>query len=268
MISSIKQNKLAKIIIKILKILTVTAFWILIWEAASRIMSRDNELMVLILPPPGTVFEKWLDIAFTKPYVEAVLGSLVRIFGGFLLGLITGIGMGVVTHLWRVADWFLSPMVKVIRAVPVIAISILLFLFFKSDTLPVCIVCLMVMPIIWQTVYDGLKSPDNKLSEMAKVFEFGKLKTFFYIKVPSVLSPLLSSAVSALGLGFKSGIAAEVICLPKKSLGTSLWQSKGSVDFAEVYVVTLTVVILSLIIEFLLKGSVNLMIRKKEAEKK
>jgi NitT/TauT family transport system permease protein len=262
MTSITTQNKATKIFLKIIKILVVTAFWILIWEAASRIMSRDNELMLLILPSPFTVIERWLKVAFTKPYLEAVLGSFSRIFSGFLLGTVFGGFLGILTHLSRLADMFLSPMLRVIRAVPVIAISILLFLFFESNSLPVCIVCLMVMPLIWQTVYDGLGTPDKSLLEMAKVYKLGKFKTFWFIKLPKILPALLSSAVSALGLGFKSGIAAEVISLPKKALGTTLWQSKGTVDFTEIYVVTLTVVILSLIIEFLLKGAVELAMKR------
>lgn len=266
MISTITQSKFGKIALKFLKIITVTAFWILVWEAASRIMSRNNELMLLILPSPVTVVERWLEVAFTKPYLEAVWGSFSRIFSGFLLGTALGGFLGVLTHLSRVADMFLSPALRVIRAVPVIAISILLFLFFESQALPVCIVCLMVMPLIWQTVYDGLGTPDKSLLEMAKVYKLGRFKTFWFVKLPKVLPMLLSSAVSALGLGFKSGIAAEVISLPKKALGTTLWQSKGAVDFTEIYVVTLTVVILSLIIEFLLKGAVELAV-KRGAEK-
>ncbi len=263
MISTITQSKTTKIVIKIIKIITVTAFWILVWEAASRIMSRDNELMLLILPSPFTVVQRWLEVAFTRPYLEAVWGSFSRIFSGFLLGTVLGGAFGVLTHLLWVADLIFSPMLKVIRAVPVIAISILLFLFFESEALPVCIVCLMVMPLIWQTVYDGLNNPDRQLLEMARVYKLGRFKTFWFVKLPKVLPMLLSSAVSALGLGFKSGIAAEVISLPKKALGTTLWQSKGNVDFTEIYVVTLTVVILSLIIEFLLKGAVELAVKRR-----
>ena len=261
---TITQSKLKNVIFKILKILVVTAFWILVWEAVSRVMSRDNELMLLILPSPFTVIKRWLEVAFTEPFIKAVAASFSRIFWGFLLGTVFGVALGVLTHVLPVADLFLSPILKVIRAVPVIAISILLFLFFESDALPVCIVCLMVMPLIWQTVFDGLKNPDRELLEMAKIYKLGRTKTFLFVKVPKVLPILLSSSVSALGLGFKSGIAAEVISLPKTALGTTLWQSRGNVDFTEIYVVTLTVVVLSLLIELLLKWAVGLVVKKEE----
>ncbi|MBO5909246.1 MAG: ABC transporter permease subunit [Clostridia bacterium] len=217
-------------------------------------MSRNNELVLLILPSPKTVFLKWLDIAFTGPYIKAVLFSVLRIIVGFSLGVIIGFALGVFTHSVSVADTVLSPLIKVIRAVPVVAISILLFLFFSNDVLPIWIVCLMVTPLIWQSVHDSLSSPDVSLMEMARMFHLTKPQVFFNIKLPMMIPSLMSTAVSSLGLAWKSGLAAEVICLPDISLGTKLWQSKGNVEFDEVYAVTLTVVILSLIIEMLFKA--------------
>ena len=79
MISSTKPNKLKEILIKTLKIIAVTTIWLLVWEVASRLVSKDNELMLLILPGPKAVFDKWLKIAFTKPYFEAVVKALCEL---------------------------------------------------------------------------------------------------------------------------------------------------------------------------------------------
>ena len=55
---TMQNNK--SIFFKLSKIIFVTAFWILVWEAVARYISRENELMLLILPKPKTVFDKWL----------------------------------------------------------------------------------------------------------------------------------------------------------------------------------------------------------------
>lgn len=253
MICSTLPSKLKTVFKKILKAVLVTAFWILVWEAVSRFAARDNELMYLLLPRPKTVLDTWLEIAFTKEYLSAVGSTIGRVLTGFLTGLVCGLSAGVLTHVLKVADWILSPLFKIIRAVPVVAITILFFSLFESESLPVCIVALMVTPLIWQTVHDGLSDTKQELSEMAQVFRLGTFKTLVYIKLPSLLSPLLTATVNALGLAWKSGIAAEVICEPNVALGTILMQGKGMIDFSSVYAVTLTVVILSLIIEVLLK---------------
>lgn len=252
MISTTKQTK-KSFFVKIIKAILIATFWILVWEAASRLVSRDNELLLLILPSPFTVFKKWTEIAFTIPFIKAELLTLARIFIGFFIGCVLGFVLGILTHISNLLYSLLSPVLKIIRAVPVVAIIILLYLFFKSSTLPILIVCLMVLPLIWQTVHDGLSDTDKKLLEMANVFNISAAKTVFSVKLPYIIPALVTACVNALGLAWKSGVAAEVICLPQISLGTMLWQGKGNVNFDEVYAVTLTVVVLSVLIEILLK---------------
>lgn len=257
MISTTTQSNLKKVLFKTIKILVVTAFWILVWEAVARFVARDNESMYLLLPRPLTVFRKWLEIAFTAEYLTAVGRTLVRVFWGFAVGVVLGFVFGVATHTLKVVDMFLSPLLKMIRAVPVVAITILFFALFESDALPTSVVVLMVAPIVWQTVHDGLLAPNTELLEMAKIYRFSTFKSFAYIKLPSMLPSLLTATVNALGLAWKSGIAAEVICEPNVGLGTILIEGKGMIDFSSVYAVTLTVVLLSLIIEVVLKSVCN-----------
>ncbi len=252
MIYTTKQTK-KNISKKFLKIVLVAIFWILIWEIASRIVSRNNELLLLIFPSPFTVFKKWLSIAFTGPFLQSVLHTLIRIFLGFVIGVLAGFFIGIMTHISEITYLLLSPILKIIRAVPVVAIIILLYLFFNSTTMPIIIVFLMVMPLIWQTVHDGLSNTEKPLLEMAKTYQLTNKKTLFKVKLPTLKQPLITACVNALGLAWKSGIAAEVLCLPGVSLGTMLWQSKGNVNYDEVYALTITVVLLSLIFEYLFK---------------
>ena len=257
MISTTSQSKFRKILFKTLKIIAVTACWIRGWEAVSRFVARDNETMYLLLPRPVTVFETWLDIAFTAEYLAAVGKTLLRVFWGFILGVALGFGFGVATYSVKIIDILLSPLLKMIRAVPVVAITILFFALFESDALPTSVVVLMVTPLVWQTVHDGLSAPNTELMEMAAVYRLSGFKVFSYIKLPSMLPSLVTATVNALGLAWKSGIAAEVICEPRVGLGTILIEGKGMIDFSSVYAVTITVVILSRIIEVLHKALSN-----------
>ena len=72
--------------------------------------------------------------------------------------------------------------------------------------------------------------------------------------MPIIFPSVISAILTSLGFAWKSGIAAEVISEPNVALGTILMEGKGMIDFSSVYAVTLTVVILSLVIEILLKG--------------
>ena len=124
MISTITQNK-QSVFKKIIKAILVATFWIIIWEAASRLVSRNNELLLLILPSPFTVIKTWTNIAFTKDFIKSEILTLVRIFMGFVFGVGFGFIIGIITHISNILNSMLSPILKIIRAIPVVAIIIL-----------------------------------------------------------------------------------------------------------------------------------------------
>ena len=73
------------------------------------------------------------------------------------------------------------------------------------------------------------------------------------IYMPAVLPVVLSQGTVGLGFAWKSGIAAEVICLPLLSIGRQLKDAKAIIETPEVFAWTATVIVLSLILEWLLK---------------
>ncbi len=253
MIYTIKQTKKDGFLKKTIIYICVAIFWIFIWEIASRVVSRDNSLMLLLFPSPKTVFEKLFEMAPTLNFVNTVLYSVFRVFRGFVFGVFLGFILGILTHFFKIFYYMFSPVLKMIRAVPVVAISILLFLFLETESIPIIIVILMVTPLVWQTVHDGLDNTDKKLLEMATVYKLSNAKVFLSIKLPSITPSLISACVNALGLAWKSGIAAEVICRPKISLGAMITQSKQLIGYDEIYAYTIAIIILSLLFEYLLK---------------
>ena len=255
MTSTTHQNK--NILSKIIKILLVTAFWILVWEAVARFVSRDNELMLLILPTPGMVFKKWLELAFTSGFILSIFNTIFRVIIGYLIGAVVGFVFGIITHLSKIADWVFSPILKLIRAIPVVSIILILYVFFEGTTLPVVIVTLMVLPLVWQTTYDGLGNVNLKFLEFARVYNISKTKTLFLIKLPSIFENLITSLMNSLGLAWKSGIAAEVICVTETSIGFLISKGKIGLNNDEVFAATLTIIIVSIIIEYFIKFLCN-----------
>ncbi|MBP9989464.1 MAG: ABC transporter permease subunit [Ruminococcus sp.] len=247
MTSSSKENKKIK---KPLKIILVLFFWLAVWEAASLLVSDE---LKIFLPSPFRVIEKWVATGFTYEYIKAALATLLRIFVGFAAGIFTGFILGILTSAFSVINLLLSPVLKCVRAVPVVSFIILAFLFLKVDYLPIFISFLMVVPLIWQTVHDSAANPDRKLKEMCAVYGIKKTKAIFRVYLPQALPQIITACVNALGFAWKSGVAAEVICTPDVSLGHKIYSAKSELNFDEVYAVTLTVILLSLFIEFLLK---------------
>ena len=232
---------------KVLSIVLAIAFWIIVWEAGSLLIS-DN--LKLFLPSPISVISAMLMLAGKSSYWFAVLLTLMRIFVGFLAGVVGGITAGVITSHIKPLDMLLSPVMRIIRAVPVVSFIILAYLFVNVNYLPIFICFLMVMPLIWQTTHDELVNFDKRLIEMTNVFKIKGVRKLFSVKLITVADKIISSMINGIGLAWKSGVATEVLCTPAISLGKNLYRAKGNINYDEVYALTLTVVILSIIIEY------------------
>jgi NitT/TauT family transport system permease protein len=95
----------------------------------------------------------------------------------------------------------------------------------------------------------GFENTDSKLLEMASVFHISCGKKLFYIYRPAVLPYLISGCRVALGMSWKSGIAAEVIGVPVHSIGEKLYMSKIYLSTADLFAWTLVIIIISALFE-------------------
>ena len=95
----------------------------------------------------------------------------------------------------------------------------------------------------------GLKSTDEKLLEMAFVFRFSFPRKVKAVYFPALLPYLMTSVRTALGMSFKSGVAAEVIGVPSHSIGEQLYMAKIYLDTAGLFSWTLVIIAVTFLIE-------------------
>lgn len=219
-------------------------FWLLIWQIAS--MGIGSEILLV---SPFRVLATLFDLAGQGSFWASVGFSLVRIAGGFLLGLTLGSLLAACSSRWRWVAELLAPPMLAIRTVPVASFIILALIWFSSRNLSVLISFLMVLPILYASVLQGIRSRDRELLEMARVFRAPRLRRVGMIDLPGLYPFLLSGCKSALGLCWKSGIAAEVIGMPRGSIGERLQQAKVYLATPELFAWTLVIVLISVLFE-------------------
>lgn len=213
---------------------------LLVWQAASMALNQH-----LLLASPLQVCARLVTL-FREPGTwRVLLFSAVRITLGFLLGFIAGTALAMLAGKMQWVEILLWPFVVSIKSIPVASFIIISLIFFTSRQLSVFISFLMVFPVIYSNALQGIKATDGKMLEMAKVFRLSWGKRLKFIHLPA-LKPFLFSACSvALGLSWKSGIAAEVIGIPDGSIGEMLYQAKIYFDTADLFAWTVIIVLVS-----------------------
>ncbi|HZJ77242.1 MAG TPA: ABC transporter permease subunit [Clostridia bacterium] len=237
-----------KRIIEVLRKALAILFWVLIWQIAA--MAVDKEILIV---SPLVTIERLFELVGEGWFWKSSFMSLIRIMEGFFVGVVAGIVAAVFTSTIRVINDLLSPIMSVIKATPIASFIILLLVWIKRDNVPLFAVALMVTPIIWANVCEGISSTDKNLLEMAKVFKFSGLKKITKIYIPNIMPTFIAGCTTAMGLAWKAGVAAEVLSLPNNSIGKELYHSKIYIETADLFAWTAVVIILSMILEYLLK---------------
>jgi len=216
----------------------------------------------ILLVSPVSVIQKLAQLALKAEFWQSVFFSLQRIAAGFLLALISGIALAAFAACFRRIEEFLAPAILFIKSTPVASFIILVLIWVSSRNLSVVISYLMVLPIIYTNILEGIKSTDIKLLEMAEVFQVPKHRRVLYIYVSQILPFFQSACLVGLGLCWKAGIAAEVIGIPKGSIGEKLYMAKIYFATADLFAWTLTVIMISLLFEKLFMFLIRCLINK------
>ncbi len=229
---------------RILKGTAAFLFWIFVWALIARIVDQS-----VLLPSPAAVFKKLITFGITGEYWLTILESCFRIFIGYISGLLAGLITAFLCSRSTVATIFISPLLSVIRSVPVASFIILALVWIGRTNVPAFIALLMVFPIISGNVYEGFSHIDKELKEVAQIYRFGFLKRFRTLDYPAVLPYFLSGAKTSLGLAWKAGVAAEVLCSLRNSIGGKIYDSKLYLETDSLFAWTITLIIISMTIE-------------------
>ncbi len=254
MISIMNINK--KILNVIYKVLAVMLALIL-WEiAALKINSQ------IILVTPVQVLHRLFTIWQEPDFAGTVWFTMYHIVAGFLAGFLCGIVCAVLAYIWKPVEYILWPWMVTIKAVPVASFVVICLIWFTAKNLSVFIAFLIVVPVIYQNTLTGLRNVDKSLIEMADSFNMPLWRRIRYIIMPQISSYLVSAGKVTAGMAWKAGVAAEIIGMPRGSVGQMLYMSKIYLDTDDLLAWTVIIVVLSVIFEKLVVLALKAVLKK------
>ena len=220
--------------------LGAAAFWLAVWQCAAMAVGQE-----VFLVSPVQAVRTLLQLLPQAEFWQRVGFSSGRILLGFGLGVAVSIVLAVAAQAWHTADVLLAPVLQLVKATPVASFIILALVWVRGSALSVLISFLMVLPVLYGAVRTGIAGADVQLLEMAAVFRLPAGRRLRAIWLPAVLPAFRQGCSVALGICWKSGVAAEVIGLPNGSIGDALYRAKITLSTGELFAWTFVIILLS-----------------------
>ncbi len=235
-------------------------FWIIVWQLLTLAVGQE-----FLLASPLRVLYSLTGLLGKLDTYFIALRSALRILLGFLLGAAFGVTLAALSFRFRPAFHLVKPLVDVSRAVPVASITILAIILVSGAWLSTLIAFLIGFPVLYTGALEGMRAQDPSLREMTLVFRVPLKRKLPYLTLPQMMPHLRAACITAMGLCWKSGVAAEVIGIPRGTIGEQLYGVKVNYLTADLFAWTVIIVLLSLLCASLLRRGLELLDRRLKA---
>ena len=215
-------------------------FWLAVWQAAAMAIGQE-----VFLVSPVQALRCLLRLLPQADFWHRVEFSAGRILLGFGLGVVCSAALAVAAEICPAAEVLIAPVLQLVKATPVASFIILALVWVSGQSLSILISFLMVLPVLYSAVRTGIESADVQLLEMAQVFHLPLVRRVKAIWLPAILPAFRQGCSVALGICWKSGVAAEVIGLPDGSIGDALYRAKITLSTGELFAWTFVIILLS-----------------------
>lgn len=219
-------------------------FALLLWQIAAMVVD-----LKIVLVTPVEVIERMGSIWREDGFFDSLWFTFRHIAAGFFIALILGTAFAVLSgrHSW--IETLLWPFMVTVKTVPVASFVVICLIWLRTESLSVFISFLIVLPVVYGNILEGIKSEDRGMIELAAVYDLPFFKRAAYVHLPQLKPFVMSACSTSLGMAWKAGVAAEIIGTPAGSVGKQLYYAKIYLDTDDLLCWTLVIVIASVIFE-------------------
>lgn len=219
-------------------------FWLAIWEAAAWLTASK-----LLLPGPADALLALGGLIRTKKFYMDIGWTAARCIIAMALSFAAGIPAAALSYKSDTARSILSLPVGFFKAVPVMAIIIYVILLAQSDWVAVIVCFFMCFPIVYTNILEGLDAIPSEYLEVGNVYGLSRLERAKYIYAPGLLPQMKAAIGLTAGLSWKAVVAAEVLSIPKYSLGYEMINAKYYLETANLFAYIFVIVVMSMAFE-------------------
>ncbi len=211
-----------------------------VWGIVAVLVNRE-----IILPTPWDTALYVVALLGKRAALGAIIATLVRVSISFLINMLASILLGIAAGFVPRIAWTLEPVITIMKSIPTMGVILLSLIWFNSETAVLFVCTLIVFPVLYSAVTEGIRSLDRNLIEMHRVFRIPAGKALRFFILPSLRPFLIAGLTSGLGLSMKVIVAAEVLSQPGTGIGTMFQIERASLNTVGVFAWSVIVILLT-----------------------
>ena len=237
--------------------LFTAAVIVIVWAGLSLAVNEE-----IILPSPVKVAEEFALLftsgEFYAGYFSTLLRSLIAFAASFLLAFAAAAG----ARKSRVFTRVVMTVLPLVRALPTVAVALLLVLWTSSRAAAVIVTMLVVFPTLYTNAENALSRITRDMAEMCRVYRIPFRTKLLKIYLPAAAPSAVLAAGAGLSLNVKLMVAAEVIAAAARGIGPQLNADKINFETAHMLALVLAVVLTGIAIELAARALSRAMVKR------
>ncbi len=205
------------------------------------------------IPTPAAVFESAAKMLSNTRFQTSIGISIRRIFSGFGIAAVLGVGLGMLIGRFRWVRDLTFPALEVLRPIPAIAWVPMSIMLWPTNEASIVFITFLgsFFPILLNTMH-GVHALDIVLLRAANSLGARRLALFWHVMLPGALPHVFTGLAVGMGVAWVSLIAAEMIS-GQFGIGYFTWEAYSLVNYAEIALGMIVIGVLGLLCSGLIR---------------
>lgn len=213
--------------------------WVVLWAAIALLVGNP-----ILVAGPGETIVAFFG-SFTQPaFWSAVCQTTVRIVCVGLASALLATVLGFAAARFSWVRVLLAPAIQVMKSAPVACIIVIVLVAAGAAGALVSIVAFVTIPPFYVAALEAQQARNHATERVLRLAGLSKPRIFLASTWPSMLPYFSAAAKTAIGLSWKAGITAELLCIPLGSIGAAVYGAKLTLDTPVLLMWTIVVMLL------------------------
>ncbi|MBL4743741.1 MAG: ABC transporter permease [Cycloclasticus sp.] len=179
---------------------------LLIWQLTATLINSPT------LPAPTLVFDVLIKAIQSGELPHHLGITLYRLAISFTLAMLLGVAIGLALGRKKGLNNFFDSWLVIFLNIPALVTIILCYIWFGLiETAAIFAVVINKLPNVIVTIREGARSLDEELIDMARAYQFGRIKTIRHVILPQLFPYIMASARTGLALIWKIVLVVEML---------------------------------------------------------